>query len=223
MRTVAASVLFLCLGFCHQTVEAQNPASNAQTDQRANQKSPAQSRVFSPINRMPGRILPLPVIPNTQVGHARQKALELPVPDNSLWFRYFKAGEEAGLKHDSDKAKKYWMASLSELERVSPNPNDDLMSVKLSALEISLIDSFPKNWTNLEGSDAEKQRMRDQQVNTLYRMAVINSRLVPSDRLLCSKSMERYEIAKKENEKACLLYTSPSPRDGLLSRMPSSA
>ena len=27
----------------------------------------------------------------------------------------------------------------------------------------------------------------------------------------------------KEALKACLLYTSPSPRDGLLSRMPSSA
>ena len=29
--------------------------------------------------------------------------------------------------------------------------------------------------------------------------------------------------APGEREKACLLYTSPSPRDGLLSRMPSSA
>ena len=29
--------------------------------------------------------------------------------------------------------------------------------------------------------------------------------------------------AKKEMVEACLLYTSPSPRDGLLSRMPSSA
>ena len=28
---------------------------------------------------------------------------------------------------------------------------------------------------------------------------------------------------KKEMTKICLLYTSPSPRDGLLSRMPSSA
>ena len=28
---------------------------------------------------------------------------------------------------------------------------------------------------------------------------------------------------KKEKKKNCLLYTSPSPRDGLLSRMPSSA
>ena len=30
-------------------------------------------------------------------------------------------------------------------------------------------------------------------------------------------------IMKLKYEKACLLYTSPSPRDGLLSRMPSSA
>ena len=36
----------------------------------------------------------------------------------------------------------------------------------------------------------------------------------------------REQIAWVENagvENACLLYTSPSPRDGLLSRMPSSA
>ena len=31
------------------------------------------------------------------------------------------------------------------------------------------------------------------------------------------------ELAKGESIKSCLLYTSPSPRDGLLSRMPSSA
>ena len=30
-------------------------------------------------------------------------------------------------------------------------------------------------------------------------------------------------IGSKEDYEACLLYTSPSPRDGLLSRMPSSA
>ena len=34
---------------------------------------------------------------------------------------------------------------------------------------------------------------------------------------------EAFEEACDELEKACLLYTSPSPRDGLLSRMPSSA
>ena len=33
----------------------------------------------------------------------------------------------------------------------------------------------------------------------------------------------RDKLVKQVREKICLLYTSPSPRDGLLSRMPSSA
>ena len=33
----------------------------------------------------------------------------------------------------------------------------------------------------------------------------------------------RHAKTKQQNEVSCLLYTSPSPRDGLLSRMPSSA
>ena len=36
------------------------------------------------------------------------------------------------------------------------------------------------------------------------------------------KHVERF-LAHGDKVKACLLYTSPSPRDGLLSRMPSSA
>ena len=32
-----------------------------------------------------------------------------------------------------------------------------------------------------------------------------------------------YQLAQPDDKTACLLYTSPSPRDGLLSRMPSSA
>ena len=40
-----------------------------------------------------------------------------------------------------------------------------------------------------------------------------------------ARDFARGEIAPHAQawEKACLLYTSPSPRDGLLSRMPSSA
>ena len=34
---------------------------------------------------------------------------------------------------------------------------------------------------------------------------------------------EEIELSSKDTERPCLLYTSPSPRDGLLSRMPSSA
>ena len=37
------------------------------------------------------------------------------------------------------------------------------------------------------------------------------------------ENIEQWEEQFDEWEKVCLLYTSPSPRDGLLSRMPSSA
>ena len=39
--------------------------------------------------------------------------------------------------------------------------------------------------------------------------------LVPTEEVL--------EIKEGKKKRSCLLYTSPSPRDGLLSRMPSSA
>ena len=35
--------------------------------------------------------------------------------------------------------------------------------------------------------------------------------------------LNNYEISNSEKSKICLLYTSPSPRDATLSRMPSSA
>ena len=34
---------------------------------------------------------------------------------------------------------------------------------------------------------------------------------------------QEVRLRNREQSRACLLYTSPSPRDGLLSRMPSSA
>ena len=45
--------------------------------------------------------------------------------------------------------------------------------------------------------------------------------------MLENSNLEEIEIQEGEESvrlvKSCLLYTSPSPRDGLLSRMPSSA
>ena len=49
--------------------------------------------------------------------------------------------------------------------------------------------------------------------------------LVRCEFKLVFSNMEDYPVAssKLTDNKTCLLYTSPSPRDGLLSRMPSSA
>ena len=52
-------------------------------------------------------------------------------------------------------------------------------------------------------------------------------KLIPESNLN-AKAAQLYEKVKEketlsDDTKTCLLYTSPSPRDGLLSRMPSSA
>ena len=48
--------------------------------------------------------------------------------------------------------------------------------------------------------------------------AIINAINNPKYRFVCAAVSRR-----QDNPNTCLLYTSPSPRDGLLSRMPSSA
>ena len=52
-------------------------------------------------------------------------------------------------------------------------------------------------------------------------------KMMYGDMMYGDNEMQTYEMSKAlyfyEQGYACLLYTSPSPRDGLLSRMPSSA
>ena len=45
----------------------------------------------------------------------------------------------------------------------------------------------------------------------------------PMVAVLSAEDLANSEIEKVSTANTCLLYTSPSPRDGLLSRMPSSA
>ena len=46
---------------------------------------------------------------------------------------------------------------------------------------------------------------------------------LPDERILVTEKKGQLMLVDQDGEKTCLLYTSPSPRDGLLSRMPSSA
>ena len=47
--------------------------------------------------------------------------------------------------------------------------------------------------------------------------------MIATGSLIYGKCFDQLEFNKEEHPVGCLLYTSPSPRDGLLSRMPSSA
>ena len=78
-----------------------------------------------------------------------------------------------------------------------------------------------------------RQGSRDLAVIQLKKVLSLNPKLVKGHQLLALLYMQdgKYEQAKKalrnaakiDENNTCLLYTSPSPRDGLLSRMPSSA
>ena len=57
----------------------------------------------------------------------------------------------------------------------------------------------------------------------MYRGAEYSVDTLPKIKLEILVSEEQLETATDTITKTCLLYTSPSPRDGLLSRMPSSA
>ena len=66
-----------------------------------------------------------------------------------------------------------------------------------------------------------KQRMKERQLTTLtatyYQARACETAIFPKHQAL------EYLTLGLTGEAGCLLYTSPSPRDGLLSRMPSSA
>ena len=55
------------------------------------------------------------------------------------------------------------------------------------------------------------------------RYETINGKRVPVITPKCEVTLTNTETGQEYMSDACLLYTSPSPRDGLLSRMPSSA
>ena len=70
-------------------------------------------------------------------------------------------------------------------------------------------------------------RMRRSRKNSWSRRLVQENSLSYNDLILpiflTDGSKKRISIKSMPNIYSCLLYTSPSPRDGLLSRMPSSA
>ena len=84
----------------------------------------------------------------------------------------------------------------------------------LGGTEPRAIEDLPRAWSNLE---RENQDLRDRAAREDSLLPGIMARLEEGVLLFgATGTLEQFNPA-------CLLYTSPSPRDGLLSRMPSSA
>ena len=87
---------------------------------------------------------------------------------------------------------------------------------------------------NARGGDGQEDREQDREGERRGEQIVVEIRLVEDlapDEAIDGRQVQRHrvenpdELLEREGERhvVCLLYTSPSPRDGLLSRMPSSA
>ena len=61
--------------------------------------------------------------------------------------------------------------------------------------------------------------------NSDFEVKIIDQRWLPHDfKIVALTNLDEFVVAIRDMwVRGCLLYTSPSPRDGLLSRMPSSA
>ena len=94
------------------------------------------------------------------------------------------------------------------------------MRTDLGKLQRSVGD-LNKRMTQISSQNIETSRRYHEVV------AAMNSRLqvgtTPGNPLLVKQWNEAQHKLEAIVESLCLLYTSPSPRDGLLSRMPSSA
>ena len=82
------------------------------------------------------------------------------------------------------------------------------IQVKKSASVLDHIAFFPPLPTLMGGGDYSKEQNKE----TVAKMLTLTTRQVDMLKMAANRETQR-----------CLLYTSPSPRDGLLSRMPSSA
>ena len=100
------------------------------------------------------------------------------------------------------------LIKLTEVDHASLNPGADELEVDSleTLVEIDLPDDY---WTFLHEHDGQRVDAKP---------------LLGPYRLMSIDEMEMQHIwGLKNSNISCLLYTSPSPRDGLLSRMPSSA
>ena len=103
----------------------------------------------------------------------------------------------------------------SLVEEISSSKNEPQWLKEYRKNSLSIYNELPAEVSPLYGKYTDAKRMDPEMVSLS-----INSNSKLPDFL-----SKRVEEVKKENGliQVCLLYTSPSPRDGLLSRMPSSA
>ena len=106
------------------------------------------------------------------------------------------------------------LATLDELSTDVSNSNSTAVGTAVSSLD------FRQHGETLE---KKATRMRSRWVPLLCLMCVAGLVLWASMAKIDQVTRGHGKVIPSSKVQTCLLYTSPSPRDGLLSRMPSSA
>ena len=96
------------------------------------------------------------------------------------------------------------------------------MSVSLVARRHGIAPNQVFSWRRLANQGALTATRTEEEVVPVSDYRMLQNQIRELHRLLGKKTLEA-EILKEALDTACLLYTSPSPRDRTRSRMPSSA
>ena len=138
---------------------------------------------------------------------------------NSLLSEYAVLGYDYGYSMAGPNSLTIWEAQFGDFSNGAQIMLDQFISCAEDKWKVmsGLVMLLPHGY---EGQGAEHSSARLErylQMCAKYNMQIVN----------CTTPANFYHVMrrqlKREYRKPCLLYTSPSPRDGLLSRMPSSA
>ena len=119
-------------------------------------------------------------------------------------------------RQNSDQEKEKLQSRISELEsQISSSAENENIIRELEQKNTTLVEQL-KAQSDASARDQSNISQLESQVLEL------NRRSAEVDRTISALSEMKQEKVRLQT-RICLLYTSPSPRDGLLSRMPSSA
>ena len=120
-----------------------------------------------------------------------------------------------------------WMSAVSDVDHLQKSANNPSLFLKLTkgkSIESLALEAFTAK------KQLEDQRYQLKQMIQLTRGVAAWNELIALEGRIRKQRQEAIYAAQQRRQKiieyiawTCLLYTSPSPRDGLLSRMPSSA